>query len=53
MQNLLFQHCVIKVYIGYIWRCRKALYFGLLEISLYLELICFLSFISFVLRKLT
>ena len=36
--------------------CRyriKALYFWSLGISLYLELFCFLSFISFVLRKLT
>ena len=31
----------------------KALYFGSLGISLYLELFCFLSFISFVVRKLT
>ena len=38
---------------GYICRYRKALYFGSLGISLYLELFCFLSFISFVLRKLT
>ena len=29
------------------------MYFGSLGISLYLELFCFLSFISFVLRKLT
>ena len=39
--------------IGYICRYQKALYFGSLGISLYLELFCFLSFISFVLRKLT
>ena len=38
---------------GYICRYRKALYSGSLGISLYLELFCFLSFISFVLRKLT
>ena len=38
---------------GYICRYRKALYSGSLRISLYLELFCFLSFISFVLRKLT
>ena len=37
---------------GYICRYRKALYSGSLGISLYLELFCFLSFISFVLRKL-
>ena len=39
--------------VGYICRYRKALYFGSLGISLYLEFFCFLSFISFVLRKLT
>ena len=39
--------------LGYICRYRKALYSGSLGISLYLELFCFLSFISFVLRKLT
>ena len=38
---------------GYICRYRKALYFESLGISLYLELFCFMSFISFVLRKLT
>ena len=38
---------------GYICRYRKALHSGSLGISLYLELFCFLSFISFVLRKLT
>ena len=38
---------------GYNCRYRKALYFGSLGISLYLELFCFLSFVSFVLRKLT
>ena len=38
---------------GYICRYQKALYFGSLGISLYLELFCFLSFISFVLHKLT
>ena len=38
---------------GYICRYRKALYSGSLGISLYLELFCFLSFISFVLSKLT
>ena len=39
--------------LGYICRYRKALYFGSLGISLYLELFCFLSIISFGLRKLT
>ena len=41
------------IYFGYICRYRKALYFGSLGISLYLELLGFLSFISFVLRNLT
>ena len=43
----------VVCFCGYICRYRKALYFGSLGISLYLELFCFLSFISFVLRKLT
>ena len=40
---------------GYICKYRKAftVYSGSLGISLYLELFCLLSFISFVLRKLT
>ena len=37
---------------GSFCRYRKALYFGSLRIILYLELFCFLFFISFVLRKL-
>ena len=43
----------VLLFFGYICRYRKALYSGSLGISLYLELFCFLSFISFVLRKLT
>ena len=38
---------------GSFCRYRKALYFWSLGTSLYLELFCFLSFISFVLRHLT
>ena len=37
---------------GSFCRYRKALYFWSLGISLYLELFCFLSFITFVLRNL-
>ena len=38
--------------IGSFCRYRKALYFWSLGISLYLELFCFLSFITIVLRNL-
>ena len=38
--------------VGSFCRYRKALYFWSLGISLYLELFCFLSFITIVLRNL-
>ena len=56
--------CLLVVFIGQLeilivmhfggsfCRYRKALYFWSLGISLYLELFCFLSFITFVLRNL-
>ena len=52
-QTVSFPYTLSVSKVGYICRYRKALYFGSLGISLYLELFCFLSFISFVLRKLT
>ena len=42
----------LLTYFGSFCRYRKALYFWSLGISLYLELFCFLSFITFVLRNL-
>ena len=52
-RKMVFRLKIMRSKSGYICRYRKALYFGSLGISLYLELFCFLSFISFVLRKLT
>ena len=43
---------VKQVLLGSFCRYRKALYFWSLGISLYLELFCFLSFITIVLRNL-
>ena len=42
----------VKLRRGRFCRYRKALYFWSLGISLYLELFCFLSFITIVLRNL-
>ena len=44
--------CFVNPLLGSFCRYRKALYFWSLGISLYLELFCFLSFITIVLRNL-
>ena len=47
-----FSPAKIEAFLGSFCRYRKALYFWSLGISLYLELFCFLSFITIVLRNL-
>ena len=42
----------VRCFLGSFCRYRKALFFWSLGISLYLELFCFLSFITIVLRNL-